>query len=52
MENEKLVYTDMENAWLKVFDLCKELGMNTDNMDSGFKNVKDFIVSLYNKQIK
>jgi len=37
---------DKEEAWFRVFDLCLELGMNTDNFDSGVNNVLDFISEL------
>lgn len=48
MENSP-EYTDKEIAWIKVFDLCLELGMDIDNDDSGIKNVLDFISSLSKK---
>lgn len=39
-------YTSRELAWFKVFDLCLELGMNTDTNKTGVQDVLDFIKDL------
>jgi hypothetical protein len=39
-------FSEMEVAWCKVFNLCLELGMDVENLESGIDNVLNFIENL------